>query len=234
MGLITINGVPSDRFNIELSGSGTFDSPTRDIEKVSVAGRNGDLTFDNGRFENTPVRYPAFITKNFKNSIRDFEDFLGSLRGYARIEDTYHPEEFRLGIYTEGLRPNVTAQNRAGDFDIVFDCKPQRFLKSGERAVVFESDGQIMNPTLQKALPVIRVYGTGTVGIGDTTITIMSCDEYVDIDCDTMDAYKGAVNCNGDITLSTIEFPSLGAGATAIALGGDVTRVEITPRWWRA
>jgi phage-related protein len=237
MGLIrnymTIGGKSTEDFNIYISGEGTFASPERDYETVSVPGRNGDLTFDNGRFKNRSLTYPAFITRNYKQNLADLEDYLGSLRGYVRLEDTYHPDEFRMGIYKGGINPKNSAANLAGEFDLTFDVKPQRFLKEGERVITFTSDGIIKNPTYQEAKPLIRVYGTGTVGVGSTTITIYSANEYTDIDCETMDAYKGATNCNGNISVTNYTFPVL-KGETGITLGGSVTKVEITPRWWRA
>lgn len=229
---MTINGKSTEDFNVFISGEATFASPTRRYTTVHIPGRNGDLTYDDGDFENVPVSYPAFITRDYQKQISNLEDFLGSLSGYVRIEDTYHPDEFRLGIFKGGITPKNTAANLAGSFEIQFDMKPQRFLKEGENVVTFIEDGVLKSPTFQIAKPLLRVYGTGTVGIGATTIQINQVDEYVDIDCDTEDAFKGAVNCNADIQVTNHTFPTL-QGETAIELTG-VTRVDITPRWWRA
>ena len=230
---LTIDGVSSEDFNIWISGGATYDSPKRDYDAVPVPGRNGDLIFDNGRFENMPLKYPAFITREFQKNIDDFRDFISSLRGYKRLEDTYHPDEYRMAFFGDGVKVKTTAANLAGEFDISFYCKPQRWLKEGERAVKFTGDGAIKNPTYQTAKPLLRVYGTGTVKIGSITITISAADVYTDIDCETMDAYKGAVNCNANISTTNDEFPTLKSGTNNIVLAGGVTRVDITPRWWR-
>ena len=230
---LTIAGVSSEDFNIWISGGATFDSPKRDVNTVKVPGRDGVLLFDNGRYENLSLTYPAFITKDFQKNIDDFTDFIGSLRGYKRLEDTYHPDEFRMALFESGITTKTTALNRAGEFDIKFNCKPQRWLKEGERPIIFTANGSLKNPTYQTAKPLLRVYGTGTVGIGDVTITISSANEYTDIDCETMDAYKGAVNCNANISTTNNIFPTLPAGITGVSLGGSVSRVDITPRWWR-
>lgn len=231
---LTIDGVSSEDFNIWISGGATFDSPKRDVETVQVPGRDGDLVFDNGRNENQSLKYPAFITRGFQKNIDNFTDFISSLRGYKRLEDTYHPDEYRMALFSDGVKVKTTAANLAGEFDITFNCKPQRWLKEGEKPITFTTDGSIKNPTYQVAKPLLRVYGTGTVKIGGVTITISSANVYTDIDCETMDAYKGAVNCNANISTSNDEFPTLGAGATGIVLGGSVAQVDITPRWWRA
>lgn len=229
---LTINGKSSEDFNMYISGEATFASPKRRFTTVPIPGRNGDLTIDDGSFDNQPMKYPAFITRDFQKQISDFEDFIGQLRGYNRLEDTYHPDEYRMAIFSDGVTPKTTAANLAGSFDLSFNCQPQRWLKSGEKVVTFTSNGVIKNPTLQDALPIIRIYGTGTVGVGDVTITVSACDEYVDLDCSTMDAYKGAVNCNANVSTSNHDVPTL-SGETGIVLSG-VTQVDITPRWWRA
>ena len=44
---ITYSGKSSADYGVWVSGGGTFDAPSRDVQTVSVPGRNGDLTFDN-------------------------------------------------------------------------------------------------------------------------------------------------------------------------------------------
>ena len=62
-------------------------------------------------------------------------------------------------------------------------------------------------------------------------MTITSADQYTDIDCEIMDAYKGATNCNGNIRTTDNKFPVLRAGQNNITKSG-ISRLEITPRWW--
>ena len=101
---LTIDGVSSEDFNIWISGGATFDSPKRDYETVQVPGRDGDLVFDNGRYENQSLKYPAFITRDFKKNIDNFTDFISSLRGYKRLEDTYHPDEYLMALFSDGVK----------------------------------------------------------------------------------------------------------------------------------
>jgi phage-related protein len=62
-------------------------------------------------------------------------------------------------------------------------------------------------------------------------VTISSADEYTDIDCEIMDAFKGSVNCNSNIQTTDNKFPVLRSGDNNITKTG-ITRLEITPRWW--
>ena len=226
------NGKPSSDFKVGIKGTGVFDAPRRVTESVYIEGRNGALTIDKGYYENISVEYPCYIVENFKSNIEAFRDFIMSNTGYCRLEDNINPDEYRMGRVSKGLNIDVKGIARAGEFNITFDCKPQRYLKSGEIPVTFTSNGRLKNPTNQVALPLIRIYGTGALGVGNTSITVTSVDEYVDIDCEIMDAYKGAVNCNQNIVVANHKFPTL-EGETGITISGGISKVEITPRWWR-
>ena len=126
---------------IYITGEAVFNAPKRVVEMVNVPGRNGAIAIDEGRFENIPVKYPAGCfadnMADFAEKVANFRNILASRFTYKRLEDTYYPDEFRMGLYRSGLEVDVVNQARAGKFDIEFDCKPQRFLKSGEIPVEY-------------------------------------------------------------------------------------------------
>lgn len=231
MQFFVYNGKSSREFNVVINEHTGYSAPERDCDVIEIPGMNGDLTLDNGRYKNISVTYKCGISNNFASHISNLKAWLYSNIGYHRLEDTFDPDHFRLARVSENLEPTSFARARAGQFDIKFDCKPQRFLKSGEEIYTFTGTGKIINPTFYNALPLIRAYGTGTLGIGSTTITINSANTYTDIDCAIQDAYKGAVNCNGNITLNSGDFPVLEPGENGISLSG-ITSIELTPRWW--
>lgn len=229
-GLFIYNGKSSKDFGLYISGSGTFDAPQRDIEAVEIPGKNGNLTIDKGKFKNIQVEYPAFIREKFRECTDAAREWLLSAPGYCRLEDTYHPDQYRKARFTGPLNFETRVLNRSGECSLYFDCAPQRYLKSGEIPHTFMQDGGFVNPTDFEAKPFIRVYGTrGTLGVGSITMEIAEIDEYIDIDCDTQNAYKGNVNCNNKI--SSV-FPTLLAGKTGITFSGGITKVIIIPRWW--
>lgn len=229
---LIFNGKSTKDFGVWISGSGTWGAPERDVEHIEVPGRNGDLTIDNKRFKNLTVTYPAFIPNGFAEKFDSFRAFLVSSPGYHRLEDVYHPDEYRMAEYYEAVEPEVGTLNRSGTFDLSFNCKPQRFLKSGERTRSFTANGTIHNPTLFEAKPLLRVYGTGSFGIGNQTVVISIASVYTDIDCDIKDAFKGATNCNGNIQLASGDFPVLAPGNNGVTMTGGITQIDIIPRWF--
>ena len=229
-------GVPSTDFETIVSGVGTFDAPERDKKIVAIPGRNGDLTLDNGRYLNTKVEYPAYIAKNFKKNAEGLRNYLLSLNGYNRLEDTYHPDEFRLARYSGGFTSGSTKGMHAGSFKLTFDCMPQRYLKSGEEYIGVSDGYTLLNPTLMTALPLIRVStldSSGWIQIGSLKVSIGRVGTTV-IDCEMQEAYDGwdgTINCNSYITLNNGSFPCLTPGENSIALANCTA--SIMPRWWR-
>lgn len=228
----TFAGKNSQDFKVYISGQGTYNAPARVYTSFEIPGRSGDLLIDEKRFENIDLTYPAFIFKDMPSNIEGLRNYLLSLNGYQRLEDTYHPDEYRMAVYKDGLDATIDQRHEFASFDLTFHCKPQRYLKLGERVSTFTSSGSIYNPTYQEAKPLIRVYGSGIVDIGTSIITISSANVYTDIDCDMMDCYKDTMNRNSYVTFSDYNFPTLKPGETNITLGTGITKVEITPRWW--
>lgn len=226
---LTFDGISSKDFGVYINGNQTYNAPARSREVINVPGRNGALLIDNGRYENVDLTYHAFIYRDFSTNIEGLRNYLLSKTTYKRLEDTYHPKEFRMGIYKGDFKSDVVEWLEAGEFDLLFDCKPQRFLKSGEVVTEFAGNGHILNETDQIAKPLLRVYGTGTFAINGSTMAISAANVYTDIDCELMDAYKGTTNCNGNISGS---FPALAPGENAVTISGSITKIEITPRWW--
>ena len=225
----------SEDIGVYISGNGVYNAPERDYEMASIPGKNGQLAIDHGRYENIEVTYPCFIWANtqqeFREKMRTIRAKLTSKLGYKRLEDTYHPDEYRMAIYKAGIEVDPVYYNRAGEFELTFDCKPQRFLKSGENQVTVANNGTITNPTLFESLPIIETQGAGTLTINNSTITITNTGKTI-LDSEMMEAYmeeNGAIIPKNDSVSG--EFPKLQSGANTVSRTG-ITSVKITPRWW--
>lgn len=171
---LSFDGMESRNFGVYITGEAVYNAPTRDVEMVSIPGRSGSFALDKGRFENLEVTYPAGIfadnEADFARAISDFRNYLCSRKGYCRLVDEYNPDEYRMAIYKSGLEVSP-AQLRAGEFNIVFDCKPQRWLTSGEAAVTVTSGDTLTNPTLFESSPLLEVEGRGTIAFNGYEIT---------------------------------------------------------------
>ena len=173
---LIFGGVNSANYGIYITGSGVYDAPERVVERVAVPGRNGALVIDQDRYENISVEYPAFAfgksRKEFQDKIDAFRNAIASQIGSKRLEDSYHPEEYRMATYAEGLKVDVGPYGGSGRFTLKFNCKPQRFLRDGEHSVAKANGEKIINPTEHSSEPLLVVNGYGDIGIGDYNIRI--------------------------------------------------------------
>lgn len=172
---LRFDGIDSREFGVYITGEAVYNAPERDVEMITIPGRNGDYALDKGRFKNITVTYPAGLmqgsAEDFKQAISDFRNALGSRIGYQRLEDDYHPDEYRLAVYKSGL--DVTpADFQAGEFSITFECKPQRFLTAGETLTAITSGATLANPTLFEAAPLIEAEGYGQIDLAGAELQV--------------------------------------------------------------
>lgn len=233
---LTFGTKNSLNYGIYISGEGVYNAPERAVETIYIPGKNGALILDMGRFENIDVTYPAGVFgddyTSFADKLRAFRNVLASQYTYTKLTDTYHPDEFRLALFRTGLDVSPVSMTRAGEFDITFDCKPQRFLTSGEQTTTLTASGTITNPTDFPSRPLLTITGNGSLTVNGVAIEVTGTSNTV-IDCDSMEIYDGANNKSGDVGMTPNEFPVLSPGSNTIALGAGITKLEIVPRWWR-
>ena len=171
----TFDGEDSRDYGVYVNDVSVFDAPEKDIEMIEIPGRNGAYVLDRGRFMNIEVTYHCVLgassDDDWSEGVSNLRNFLASRKGYCRLEDDFNTGEYRLAVYRSGF--NVTNINtKTGEFDVTFDCKPQRFLTSGENTITVTSGDEITNPTLFPASPMLMLDGVGDVNIGDYTITV--------------------------------------------------------------
>ena len=229
----TFDGENSLGSGIYITGQAVYNAPERTVEMISVPGRNGALAIDQGHFENIQVTYPAGCfadnLSDFANKISAFRNILASRYTYKRLIDTYNPDEFRLGLYKSGLEAETVNYNTAGEFNIEFECKPQRWLKSGETESAITSGVDIAN-NYMPCYPIFKITGNGTFVVNGNSVAVANnLNKTLVLDCETQNAYTGTQNRNGDIYI-TGEFPYLKSGTNAVTFNN--ASVTMIPRWW--
>ena len=241
----TFGGESSADYGAFLTGEGVFNAPERAVEMIEVPGRNGSFAMDMGRFENVELTYKASLvdvtSTDFADRISALRNWLCSKRGYIRLEDDYNPDEYRMAVYKSGLEVEAL-DLKAGEFEIVFECKPQRWLKSGETSETITSGDEVDNPTLFDAEPLLEVKGYGGIEFNGYEIDIENAllgdvvlidktqainTYYIDTsvfnngDTITVSAkYSGSVSCKpyvSGMTLKSISYSSPSFVSTALS-----------------
>lgn len=225
------NGINLKDFGVEFMDESAFiTAPERSYSTTSVAGRNGDLRYDNGRWENMTVQANCLIFDDIRRRYGELSAFLTQDSNYHRLEGFKEADWFRLAAVKSIGTPQLRAFARGGLFTVTFDCKPLKYARSGENKIVLTKGATLVSQYFVPAKPLLRVYGYGTMTIGTGAISVSSnSDGYIDVDCDLKDAYKGANNRNSFLTVE--EWPTLVHGKNTVTIPATVTKLEITPRW---
>lgn len=233
MNYLIFNGESSEDFGVYIGGQGTYNAPARSVTKYTIPGRNGELVKDNGRFDNITIEYPVVIMEDFRERSEAFNAWLKSSVGYCRLEDTYHPEYYRMAMITDSIVYQTGTLNRYGKGKITFDCKPQKWLKSGETVIKGSTAFTVVNPTRFASFPRFTVHGNGdgTLMIGNHIVNITGIEDHIVIDSELQTAYKDTLNCNSQIDVGTA-FPHFVPGPNNIEFDGGITSVDIEGRWW--
>ena len=214
----TFGGVTSSDFGIYVSGEGLFNAPKRATEVVEIPGRDGAYILDKGHFENIEVTYRVF---NQEKDLADFRTKLGNLRsalasqiGYQRLTDTFHPTEYRMAAFIDGVEISPIKYNTASEFEIKFNCKPQRYLTSGETAIAVSSGSDITNPTLFPSRPLLEVEGYGGIDMQGQQISVNNI---------LVGNVVLASSCSGNLSNSSLLIPidtSSGAVGDSLKVNG--------------
>lgn len=173
----TFNGTAASTYGVYVTDVNVFDAPERSVEYISIPGRNGAFALDKDSFENITIEYSCAMQQDsdadFADAISQFRNLLASAKGYCRLSDDMNANEYRMACFSGGLEVE-TENQRSGTFTVAFNCKPQRFLTSGETAVAVANNGKVTNPTLFDAKPLLQIWGYGNFTVGAAQLEIVN------------------------------------------------------------
>ena len=227
-----LDGVDARSAGIHLQSPIAFSEAVPIVEAQTIAGRNGDLISETGSYENRGGSASCFcLQEDVEKAISTAGRFLVGKKGYRRLETSEDPDHYWMARVENS--PQISMRLRTlAPFEIGFDCKPQRFLKSGESKISFSSSGTIENTYGQIAKPLVTIYGQGdgAFTIGKYTVSIKGLDGVLYLDSETQNAYNDDGNQNNKINAPV--FPMIESGENVVGFNGGITSIEIVPRWW--
>lgn len=254
MGTISLNGVSSDSIGIRVSTFPSYVYPEKNVETVTIPGRNGDVLYDFGTYKNVDISYEISVYQpaygNALQMIEKVVKWMHPSNGYITIEDSYDPNYIRLG-YCKNSGEVENILHQAGKATIKFNCRPEKFLKnafswsgSGTKTVSSGSTVSFINPGPYIANPKIKIVSGSsgaTLNFNNDTAG-KSCTLYIPggyansiVDCENLNA----VDANGnEINWAVTVYwyngrsnpPALWAGTTTIK--ANSATVQVMPRWW--
>ena len=217
------NNISSQDMGILVNELPPITKASRDINKIVIPGRDGFLTEDLGTYGGTVKPCECTIL-----DIDMIDQVLAWLDGSGEtIFSNQLDRKYQACIINQ--IPFNRIIRKWYKFIVIFDCQP--FAKMLENSIItMVAQGTIYNGGTHKSKPVIKVYGSGTIGlyINNNLVTLSDVLGYVTIDSQIMDCYKDSVLKNNQMSG---EFPVLEVGQNIISWTGAVTKLEITPNW---
>lgn len=221
-------------FDLVITGKNTYKSAGRDLTFTSVPGRNGDLITDNGRYKNVEITYKTAILnrsdKDFADLAHEITAWLSAQSGYFKLYDTYDKKYYRMAAYDSDV--DIEQELEAlGKMTISFNCKPFKYSFEGDTSITLDGAGELYNAEVYSSKPYIKIYGSGNISlnINDKAYNFTGVEEYIEIDSEIMNAFKGIVPQNNKMT--GLDFPKLLPGKNLISWTGNVQKIEVKPRW---
>lgn len=221
-------------FGLVITGKSVFKSAGRDLTFTSVPGRNGDLITDNGRYKNVEIIYKTAILnrsdKDFADLAHEITAWLSLRSGYFKLYDTYDKKYYRMAAYDSDV--DIEQELEAlGKMTISFNCKPFKYSFEGDDTIILESTCDLYNAEVYSSKPYIKIYGSDNISlnINDKAYSFTGVEEYIEIDSEIMNAFKGIVPQNNKMT--GLDFPEFLPGKNLISWTGNVQKIEVKPRW---
>ena len=238
---IEFNGQDSRDFNLYVRTKQTFNRAKRDLSFVSVPGRSGDVIIDNGKYKNIEIEYGLTLdtpqhsimthNENFFYAWDDICKWLSADDTYYKLVDSYDPLYYRKACLIDGLeieQPHYSI----GKFNIKFNCKPYRYRLDGDTTLeIIQKGTTVLNTESHESLPYMKIYGSGDIylHVGSGQYNFFNVSGYVEVDSEMMNVYKGLINKSDDYQASN--YPTFQTGSNTISWSGNVTKIEIKPRW---
>lgn len=230
-------GINSLDKHIRIRNDISFSSPEADIEFVEIMGRDGELAVDNDRLKG--VNFPIPITLNLpanktvEEVATDISNWLKGDIGWYPLQFSGSPKYEYIAMCYEQFDIAETLKT-FGRTVITFRLKPYKRLRDDE-AINVSNGETLINPNARASKPLIYIEGDGDVTLknnGKDWLALTNVDGNITVDSESMSVYRGVIPYFPKMKshLKPL-FPILESGPNEISWTGDVTKLEITPRF---
>lgn len=132
---LTYAGKSLSDFGVWWDNSQVFSKPAKLFDSYSIPNRNGALFASLNKYENIQIEYSCFIKEDFAKNYSELIDYLTSFDTYQELANSVEPNTYRMALFKADLTVETGQFLKDGMFTLVFDCKPQMFLKMGDNEV---------------------------------------------------------------------------------------------------
>ena len=224
MSWVKFKNEKSSNLKLTVTSIGRRQRAEEQIDEYEIPYRNDNLIIHNNVYK-PYIRQMEFAFKD-KSKLPLIYTWLTG-RGKLRTSNDTG------GYFIASIVNAINTQKLSRLFDscsVNFKVNPFFYLDSGDEALNIQAATTIINPGTFYSDPYIKISGTGNVDlcINSRVYSFVGIDRYIEIDSDLKIVYKDTLNQGSKMTG---DFPILEVGENAIAWTGNVTNIEIIPKW---
>lgn len=211
------NGIKSSDMGVVLKALPPITKPKRRIETITVPGKNGSLHIDEGCYEPISVSLQCALKKNI-----DARDITKWLIEFGTITFSDEPDKFYNATIMNNI-PLSRVFRVYREFIILFELQPiAQSIEEYEYNCNDNNEHKLNIDCSAQMTPYIKVTGSGEVllTINNKTCVLNIDEEYIELDCELQNAYKGLESKNNKMNG---EFPKLEPGENTIQIIGNAT-----------
>lgn len=213
------NGVTNSSLDIVVKDLPLMPRAEKNIESISVQGRNGNLYIDNNTYKTKPYTISCIGLNKEK-----LDDINKTYIGYGILKLSKYPDR-----YFRAMIKNQIAFEKylslLQEFPLQFEIDPIAFCNE-ETEVQLAANGTIEVGGNIEVPPIITIVGIGTITINGYSLEVKESN--ITIDCDLMNCVSDNLNKNDMVILD--EFPKLKVGSNEVTLGAGIEKIIVKYR----
>ena len=215
----TFKNVSSDSLGIIVKEMNLVPKSAKNIEVVSVNGRNGSLHIDNKNYSAKNYSIPCIL---FNKTYLD--NICSTFNGTGKLTLSKYPDRYFIATIKNQIDFKAYL-NILNEFSLQFELDPIAYSNT------LNTETITSNTTLNvggdvEVYPLVTIIGIGTVTINGYPMTVS--ESGITIDCNLMQCYNSTVAKNDKVSID--EFAHLSPGNNSIILGEGITSITISYR----
>lgn len=224
-------GIKSTDMGIVIGEYTPIQHANKRTKEITIDGLDGSYTQDLGAYDTYTITLECAISTLSKNA-KSINEVLTWLKGSGKLILSIDPDKCYEAKITNAI-PIEDVIWVFNDFTLKFTVQPFRkavnefnnIIKTSAKNFILKNKGDY------ESKPIITIKGNGdiTLTVNDEAFILQDVSEYVTINSEIYEVYKGAESAN---TLYKSEnFPKFKTETNTISVSGNVTEIEINPNW---